>query len=531
MHLLLAGLLGVAGTACFAPLELFWLAPFVWGGLFALLRRADTLRHGALTGLGFGLGFFLTGVSWVYVSLSVFGGMPWWLAGIAAFLFCTVMALFPTLAGVLFKRWQPDGPWRQVMLFAALIAAVDWLRGWIFTGFPWLTVGYSQSPPSPLAGFAPLLGVHGLSLLVAFCGALLASRWRLGLAVAGGLFLAGFGLRQIEWTEPDGAPISVALIQGNVPQEMKFRPEAFLRTLNLYHSLIDQNPAQLTLLPETALPTFFDHLPPDYVAALKQSVRAHGGDLIVGTLSGDIEGAYWNSAVSLGSSPSQTYSKQHLVPFGEFIPPGFAWFMAHADIPMSSFSHGPANPPPLAVAGRRVAVNICYEDVFGNEIIRTLPAAGILANLSNTAWFGRSLAQPQHLQIARMRAIETGRPMLRATNTGMTAIIDPKGNISAALPPFATAVLRGEVRAYSGLTPYARFADWPALLLITLLLLAGRRRHRTMATWQAIRKTAGEPSAPSAPPPPDNSPARDCAENSGGDIPRQRKRSPPAAPR
>jgi apolipoprotein N-acyltransferase len=470
-----AVLLGIAGVACFAPLELFWLAPLVWGGFFALLLRAGSPREGALTGLAFGLGFFLTGVSWVYVSLSVFGGMPWWLAGIAAFLFCTVMALFPMLAGWAFKRWQSVRFWQQVLFFAVLIAAVDWLRSWIFTGFPWLAVGYSQAPPSPLAGFAPLLGVHGLSLLVALAGAALL-RWRVGVAVVAVLALAGFGLRQVHWTEPVGAPVSVALIQGNVPQEMKFNPAAFLHTLNLYLELIEQNPAQLTLLPETALPSFFNSLPPRYVEALNKAVRAHGGDLIAGTLLGERE-SYWNGAVSLGVSPIQTYSKRHLVPFGEFIPPGFAWFMAHANIPMSSFSRGPAVQAPLEVAGRRVAVNICYEDVFGEEIIRALPQAGILANLSNTAWFGRSLAQPQHLQIARMRAVETGRPMLRATNTGMTAVIAPDGSIQAALPPFTQGVLLSEVRAYAGMTPYARIGNLGFLALAALALIVCWRRR------------------------------------------------------
>ena len=251
---------GVAGVLCFAPFGLFWLAPLVWFGLFALLQRADSAREAALTGLAFGLGFFVTGVSWVYVSLSVFGGMPWWLAGVAAFLFCAVMALFPMLAGGIFKRWAPDAVWRQALFFAALIAAVDWLRSWIFTGFPWLAVGYSQAPPSPLAGFAPLLGVHGLSLLVALSGALLL-RWKFGLLFLAVSVAAGFGLQHVQWTEPVGEPISVALIQGNIPQEMKFRPEAFFRTLNLYRRLVSENPAQLTILPETAVPAFFDQLP------------------------------------------------------------------------------------------------------------------------------------------------------------------------------------------------------------------------------------------------------------------------------
>ncbi len=475
----LAVLLGITGVGCFAPFELFWLAPLIWGGLFGLLYRSRSVREATFTGLAFGLGFFLTGVSWVYVSLSVFGGMPWWLAGIAAFLFCAVMALFPTAASAAFKRWQPATLWQQALFFAALIALADWVRGWVFSGFPWLTAGYSQSPPSPLAGFAPLLGVHGLSFLVALSGALF-WRWRIGLPVLLVLAATGFGLRHMEWTQPDGTPVRVALIQGNVPQEMKFRPEAFVRTLQLYRNLIAANPAQLTLLPETALPVFIDQMPPAYLDELKSLAQRQQGDIILGVLTGDGSG-YFNSAVSLGSSPLQVYSKQHLVPYGEFIPSGFAWFMAYANIPMSSFSRGPDVQAPLAVAGRQVAANICYEDVFGDEIIRALSQAGILANLSNTAWFGRSLAQPQHLQIARMRAAETGRPMLRATNTGMTAIVDAKGDVSAVLPAFTTGVLTGEVRAYTGITPYTRYGNWLALLLIfaSLAIALRTRRHST----------------------------------------------------
>jgi apolipoprotein N-acyltransferase len=404
--------------------------------------------------------------------------MPAWLAAPAAILFCAVMALFPMAAGWAFKRWQPKASWRQALLFAALLAAAEWLRSWVFTGFPWLAPGYSQTPPSPLAGYAPILGVHGLTLLVVLCGALLL-RGRNGIAAAALIVVAGFGLRSIEWTEPDGEPIDVALIQGNIAQEMKFRPEVFTRTLRLYRDLIADHPAQLTLLPETALPAFIDQLPEPYLAELQALAARRSGDLVIGTVTRDGE-RYFNSAVSLGSAPMQTYSKIHLVPFGEFIPPGFAWFMAYANIPMSSFSRGPANQPPLAVAGRQVAINICYEDAFGDEIIRALPAAGLLANLSNTAWFGRSLAQPQHLQIARMRALETGRPMLRATNTGMTAIVAADGNVQAALPPFTTGVLQGSVAARRGLTPYVRSGDWPFLVLATAAGLFGLGRRRPL---------------------------------------------------
>jgi apolipoprotein N-acyltransferase len=485
---LAALLAGIAGILCFAPFDLFWLAPLPWLALFALLRQAPTPRRAALIGFLFGLGFFLAGVSWIYVSLSVFGGMAWWLAGPATLLFCVALALYPALAGWLFKRWQPAAFWRQALWFAALIAAADWLRGWLFTGFPWLSLGYSQAPPSPLAGFAPLLGVYGLSLLLALSAALLL-RWRIGLPVLAVLVASGLGLRQVEWTQAVGEPVSVALLQGNIPQDMKFQPDAFVRTLLLYRDMIAANPAQLTILPETALPAFLDRLPPEYLDELKMLAQRNGGDIIVGTLTGDLESGYYNSAVSLGSSPLQTYSKQHLVPFGEFIPAGFAWFMAQANIPMSAFAAGPKRQLPLQVAGHEIAFNICYEDVFGEEIIRALPQAGILANLSNTAWFGRSLAQPQHLQIARMRSAETGRPMLRATNTGMTAIIDSRGNIVAALPPFETAALAGEVRAYQGSTPYG---IWGNLAFLALLLLS-----LGLAQFRRAASAAGSP-APGA---------------------------------
>ena len=309
-------------------------------------------------------------------------------------------------------------------------------------------------------------------------GALLV-RWRIGAPFAALLVISGLGLQQITWTTPVGEPISVALIQGNVPQEMKFRPEAFFRTLDLYRELIAQNPAQLTVLPETAIPVFINQIPGEYLDELKALAGRQNGDIIFGTLTGN-EHDYFNSAVSIGSSPLQVYSKNHLVPFGEFIPAGFAWFMAYANIPMSSFTRGPEVQTPLAVAGQHVAANICYEDVFGEEIIRALPAAGILANLSNTAWFGHSLAQPQHLQISQMRAAETGRPMLRATNTGMTAIIDARGRVNATLPAFTTGVLRGNVHAYQGMTPFARWGNWLALGLMVALAvlgLSGKRRH------------------------------------------------------
>lgn len=456
-----------------------------------------TAAAGALLGGAFGLGYFGAGVSWVYVSLSVFGGMPMAAAAGATLAFCAYLALFPALAGALFVRFAP-APWlARALFFAALWALSEWLRGVLFTGFPWLAIAYSQTPPSPLAGFAPLAGVVGVGLLTALLAALLVellSGLRTGGAATPGgqrrsfaaalpllaaalLLAGGAGLRTISWTAAQGEPFSVALLQGNVAQDVKWRPETFAESLATYHRLALDHPAKLTVLPETALPVFYERAPRDYLDELVRLAAREQGDLVFGIVTGDGE-RYANAALSLGVSPGQRYAKSHLVPFGEFTPPGFSWFMHALDIPMSDFTPGEAKQAPLAIAGQQVAINICYEDLFGSEIIRALPQATLLVNLSNVAWFGDSLAPAQHLQIAQMRALETGRMMLRATNTGMTAIVGADGRVQAVLPPFTRDALTGEVQGYSGTTPYVRWGDAPALLLAVLLLGLGALRRR-----------------------------------------------------
>lgn len=501
-RLIVAGLLGAASVAAFAPLDWFVLAWLTHAGLFILLNReADAVdtrrrtRKGALIGGAFGFGLFITGVSWVYVSLSTFGGMPSALAALATLLFCTFLSLYPALAGALFVGHAPKRGWQRALLLAALLTLGEWLRGWIFTGFPWLAIGYSQTPPSPLAGYVPLFGVFGASLLTLFVGALLGESMRvlaatqassrvsaappilLSVAVLAG----GAWLSDIRWTTPQGSPVSVALLQGNVAQDLKWRPDKFIESLRTYYHLAQKNPAQLTVLPETALPAFLDNVPREYLDEIKKLAVRERGDLIFGIVVGNNEN-YANGAVSVGISPEQQYRKSHLVPFGEFIPPGFSWFLKLASIPMASFSPGTSPQTPMSLVEQQVAVNICYEDAFGEEIIRSLPAATLLVNISNVAWFGDSLAPAQHLQIARIRALETGRMMLRATNTGMTAIVDTRGNVQSVLPPFTRGALRGEVVGHTGATPYVRWGNWPAItftLCISLLSLAvpGRRKE------------------------------------------------------
>jgi apolipoprotein N-acyltransferase len=289
---------------------------------------------------------------------------------------------------------------------------------------------------------------------------------------------AGEGLKRIDWTQPFGKPVSVALVQGNVPQEMKWRPERTAQTLADYANHIRAARAQLIVLPETAFPMFYDNLRHSYLAELRALAIARGADILAGVPSGDIEGDYYNSVVSIGAAPEQFYHKHHLVAFGEFVPPGFGWIVRVLKIPLSDFARGGKDQAPLRVAGQQVAVNICYEDVFGEEIIRALPEATLLANVTNDAWFGESFAGWQHAQMSQMRALEAGRTMLRATNTGVTAIIDHKGRVVSALPEFATATLHGEAQGFQGMTPYARWGNAPVVLLMLglLALVAVRQR-------------------------------------------------------
>lgn len=470
-------LLGAVSVLGFAPFYLFPVPVLALAGLIVLLRR---LPAGAYAGraYAFGLGWFLAGVPWVYVSMHDFGGLPMPLAGLATLLFAAALALFPALALYLVGRGRLGETARWLLLAPVAWAGVEWVRGWLLTGFPWQALGYSQVPDSPLAGYAPLLGVYGLSWLAALSAALLAllpaaGSGRRRVALASGLallWLAGWGLGQVAWTRPAGPPLSVSLLQGNVPQDMKFDPERLLTTLRAYRDMARGSEARLIVTPETAMPVFLDQLPAGYLNDLATHARRHGGDILLGVPERQADGRYFNSMLSLGTAPEQLYRKQHLVPLGEFVPFGFRWLVDAMRIPLSDFSRGEARQPPMVVAGQQVAVNICYEDVFGEELIHALPAASLLVNVSNDAWFGRSHAPWQHLQITQMRALESGRWWLRANNTGITAILDEKGRLRARLPPFTTARLDGHAQGMTGATPYARWGNTLFLGLAGLIL-------------------------------------------------------------
>ena len=364
---------------------------------------------------------------------------------------------------------------------------VEWSLSWFLTGFPWLALGYTAID-DPLSGFAPLGGVYAVSLALAVAAGLLwciafgnvrQTRW----IAAGALVLVlgcGYSLRVTQWTEPVGEPLRVALLQGNVPQEMKFDPARYARTLDTYAQLAESGDAKLIVLPETAVPRFLDLVDPSYIERLKAAAVRNGGDLLLGVPVRSAAGDYLNSAISLGVSPGSRYDKVHLVPFGEFVPPGFGWIVSVLSIPLADFARGVTDQKPMAIAGQRVAVNVCYEDAYGAEIIRQLPEATLLVNVSNVAWFGDSFAPAQHLQIARMRALETGRVYLTASNTGISAAIWPDGSVRHQMKQFVQGRIDFEVQGYGGATPYVRFGDWPAVLLalLGLVFVALRGRSR-----------------------------------------------------
>ena len=464
-------LAGAATVLAFAPFGLHPLAFLSFAVLAHLWMHAPP-RGCAWHGFWFGLGLFGVGVSWVYVSLHYFGGMPAPVAGFASAAFCAFLALFPAAAGWLQARVPAPQAVRACLLIPAAWVLFEWMLVWIFTGFPWVAIGYSAAG-WPLQGYAPLGGVYALSfIIVSLAGMLwLVAQRRLRFLVLIAVVLgAAFALRYVSWSTPAGPPVTVALLQGNIEQEMKFRPERAAGIFETYARLAEETRAQLIVFPETALPVFYERVPRDYLARLDAAAKRNGGDLILGVpyRSGT---DYYNSVVTLGISPPQTYHKVHLVPFGEFVPPGFRWTLDLMSIPLSDFSRGSPSQPPLALAGQRVAVNICYEDVFGEEIARNLPEATLLVNVSNVAWFGDSLAPAQHLQIARLRAIETGRMHLTATNTGITAAIDRDGRVLKFLPQFAEARLEVAAQGYEGMTPYLQLYDWP-IVVFSLLWLA-----------------------------------------------------------
>ena len=504
---------GALNVFTFAPFGL-WLLQFACTGvLFALIMRAPDVRRAAALGWLYSFAWTCAGVYWLYISLHDLGGMPAWLTVLAIALLALGLGLIVGAAtgGArwLQQRWRASAAQTLLLILPALWMLAEWTRGWIFTGFPWLSTGYAHVS-SPLAGFAALIGVYGISGVAAVIAAALAllalqrrdarkNRPAALLLVLLVLLLLGTGqvLRGINWTQLHGSPITVRLLQGNVAQEMKFDDAMLGTTLDLYQAMITRTPADLIAIPETALPVLIQQLPADYLPRLASFANASGSKLLLGMPISDGPTQYSNGLVVLAPANADgptaipyRYDKHHLVPFGEFIPTGFRWFVDTMRIPLGDQTRGAAVQPPFAVRDQWIMPTICYEALFGEEIAaqirdrtaRSLPAPTMLLNISNIAWFGNSIAVPQHLQISQMRTLETGRPMLRATNTGATAVIDPHGRILAQLAPFSRGTLAASVQGYDGMTPFIRFGNGGMLMLASAMLLTVFTPARRRAT-------------------------------------------------
>ena len=486
---LLATLAGVLYTLSFAPFDYAYLALIALVLVFASWQHATPLQ--ALSrGYFFGLAAFGLGISWVYVSIHDFGGIDAVSSSFLTMLCVAFWAIFPALAAYLSVKIRLINPRLNVISIAPMVwVLVEYLRGyWVLNGFPWLQVSYSQLE-TPLAGYIPILGAYGSSFLVALTAVLLISLIQVKkhrgvmIAMLLGLWLTGAGLKTINWTTALGEPIRVSLIQGNVSQDQKWRPENLPNTLNFYKTMTEAHwDSKVIVWPETAIPAYLSEVNDWYLQPLSLSAKEHGSDLIVSLpLRDDDRHERYNAVMTLGKDTA-TYKKIHLLPFGEYLPwqPVSGFILDSLGLSLGHFTPGAIDQTLLKAGGYAFITSICYEDVFANATVQNLIDAAYLVNVTNDGWFGHSIEPHQHLQMARMRAMEMGRYLLRATNTGVTAIVAPDGRIIQQARSFDATVLTGEIIPMTGVTPFTRLGDQAVIVLLVLglcgVLVLGRRR-------------------------------------------------------
>ena len=486
---LLATLAGVLYSLAFAPFDVPYLMLVSLVLLFVSWQNTTPLQA-FYRGYLFGLAAFGLGVSWVYVSIHNFGGVDSVSSGLLTTLFVAFWAIFPALAAYLSVKIRLINPRLNVISIVPMVwVLVEYLRGYcVLNGFPWLQVAYSQLE-TPFAGYIPVLGVYGVSFLVALTAVLLLSIAQVKkhrgamIAMLLGLWLTGAGLKTINWTAAMGDPIRVSLIQGNVSQDQKWRPENLLTTLNFYKTMTEAHwDSKVIVWPETAIPAYLSEVNDWYLQPLSQAAKEHGSDLIVSLpLRGDVVHERYNAVMTLGKDIA-TYRKIHLLPFGEYLPwqPVSGFVLDSLGLALGNFTPGAIDQALLKAGGYAFITSICYEDVFGSATVKNLIDAAYLVNVTNDGWFGHSIEPQQHLQMARMRALETGRYLLRATNTGVTAIVAPDGLVIKQAPPFEATVLTGEIIPMTGVTPFTRLGDQAVIALLALglcgVLVLGRRR-------------------------------------------------------
>lgn len=487
----IAAVAGFALAAAFAPMDIWPLAVLAPAVLFWLWLDAPSPRAAAWLGFCFSAGTFAAGTWWLYISVHGFGQAPVWLAlGLLAAL-VAIMAAYQAGLGYVIARWLPRQPGVGTLLAMPVAwLLVEWWRGWFLSGFPWLSLGYSQTD-TWLAGLAPVGGVYLVSLVLLLSAGALVTVLRghgwlraLGAALLVVPWIGGYLLGKVEWTRSAGPPVSIAILQGAVPQDMKWLEANRDTTLALYQKLnTDALGAKLIVWPESAPPDLANNIP-TYLSAIWSAARAAHSDVVMGIVRIAPDGDnYYNSILALAQGAS-LYDKHHLVPFGEYFPvPQFVrQWLRLMSLPYSDFTPGGTEQPPLAAGGQLLAASICYEDAYPSPQLGAMRSSTMLVNVTNDAWFGKAGARFQHFQIARMRAIESQRYLLRAANDGISAIIGTRGQIVATAPQYQPAVLRGRAEPRSGATPYLTTGNWPVVgggaLVLVVLCLAGLRRRR-----------------------------------------------------
>ena len=482
-------LLGCLLTTAFAPFGLSLLVPVLLLPLLYVCLSVSPRDAGWLS-FYFGFGLFLSGTYWIYISVVIFGEAPTWIALVLMLGLVLIMSAWLYAAGWLTSRLAHGEPWLLLLVAPAVWVFIEWLRGWVLTGFPWLAVGYSQVD-SVLAGWAPVLGVYGVSFMAmlsttAVLVAIMTDGRQRAIAIAILVvpLLAGGILRTIEWTEPAGAPVRSTIVQAGISQAEKWLPERLRPTLDFYRAAAaNARDSEIVVWPEVAVPSVDDRVE-SYIQALQGDTLDTGRSIVFGILERDQSrgDAYiYNSVMLVSGEHRQTYRKRHLVPFGEYfpVPPSVREWMRMMSLPHNDLAAGDDVQPLLQAGnGERLAVAICYEDAYGAEQLYALPDVSILINVSNDAWFGDSIAPHQHLEIARMRSLEVGRAAIRATNTGISAFISHTGRILDAGPQFEPVTLTMDVQPRKGTTPYAGTGNLP-ILGLSLFIIA--------ATWLRMR--------------------------------------------
>ena len=472
---IIVAIAGAILVGAFAPFSYWWLTLICPALLYVSIINRSAL-DAFLLSIIFGLFFFGFGVPWTFNSIHEFGHAPIFLSAFLASLLVIVLTLFPAFSTYIFCKLRCNAyfSFTSALAFSSLWALFEWLRSWIFTGFPWLLLGHAHHS-SPLQDVIPIFGTYGatwLALLVSCLVVVIAlGKFRQKVLALISLALVALSLmvaNQITWTQAEDEELSIALVQGNISQEMKWDRTNHPFIMSKYMQLSEDHlDADIIVWPETAIPTYYTLVKDSFIKELSETAQNNNVDFLVGVFTYDpSNGKVFNSVMALGEGLS-FYQKQHLVPFGEYIPfRGLTSFLdRYIQLPMADLSEGEGRPL-VSLKGHPVGASICYEAVYGNEVIEALPDAKFLINVSNDAWFGDSLAPHQHLEIARSRAIETGRYLLRATNTGISAIIAPDGSIINKSVQFKEDVIRAKIQPYSGLTPYSRWGNWGIVTIL-----------------------------------------------------------------